>query len=227
MNLFEAASLQDLLRRSAYPGRGLAVGVDIDGFATAIYWVTGRSSASQNRRAFVEGTNVRVGPSEQEDGPSDPLRHYTCLMPVGNGVVVGNGSHVGSLAAAVVRGSSFSTELLLHDSEPDAPIFTPRVAGIVGAIEPGRVCVGSARRVELDGSTEHLVVAGIAAPGTGLAVMTYLSDGNDIHLDGVPQRVLLPRGGDLLDATWEGLDLRFAVLAVCWHQGGVTSRHRS
>jgi len=61
-----AASFHDFLERNAYPGRGLAVGLNDAGCATTLYWVTGRSAAARHRRTHVDGTDVVIGPMSEE-----------------------------------------------------------------------------------------------------------------------------------------------------------------
>lgn len=118
-----ASPFEEFFERNAYPGRGLAIGLDDAGRATALYWVTGRSTASRQRGAHIDGTDVVIGPASEDGAHPDPLRHYRALRTTALGVIVGNGSHVADIAEQVAHGTTFAAALASHDYEPD-PRFT-------------------------------------------------------------------------------------------------------
>ena len=111
----------------AYPGRGLVHLVDADGSVWWLYFITGRSPASRARRVAVSGSDLLIE-STDVDVADDPLRHYACLRPIDGGVVVGNGDHVEVLADRLRNGEPLGAIVDAIEPEPDAPIFTPRIA---------------------------------------------------------------------------------------------------
>jgi IMP cyclohydrolase len=219
-----AESFQDFLERNAYPGRGLAIGLDDADRATALYWVTGRSTASRQRRAHISGADVMIGPASEEDGAHlHPLLHYRALRTTALGVIVGNGSHVTDIAETVAQGEPFAAALAAHDSEPDPPIHTPRIAGMIET-QTGSVWVGCARRSDIGHGTEHLVMHARTPPGFALGLTTYASDGEQVEIDARPQWVRLPTDAPPMDVLWQLLDPRFLVLAISWTDGHLQIR---
>jgi IMP cyclohydrolase len=117
---------------SDYPGRGLVFAVDPEGVATWVYFITGRSQASKARRVRADPDGLVVEPTEQSAEP-DTLRHYACARLANDILVVGNGDHVDILAEALKRGVSLEHTLDLIEPEPDPPIWTPRIALVMGS----------------------------------------------------------------------------------------------
>src|ERR1700728_2021324 len=116
--------LEKALADSPYPGRGLLVGRTDYGLV-ALYWVTGRSEASRERRFVPRGTELHIeGTSGADD---DPLRHYQAAGIFGRHLVVGNGRHVGDMGLGLADDSATPPPQPL-DPEPDPPLFTPRIA---------------------------------------------------------------------------------------------------
>jgi IMP cyclohydrolase len=217
-----AKSFPDLLERNAYPGRGLAIGLDDSGRATALYWVTGRSTASRQRRAHIDGTDVMIVP-EEVGAHLHSLRHYRALRMTASGVIVGNGSHVSDIAEQISQGATFAAALADHDYEPDPPIHTPRIAGMIETLTDS-VWVGCARRSDFSHATEHLVLHARTPPGLAIALTTYASDGTNVEADAQPCWLRLPTDPSPNDALWQLLDPRFAVLAVSWTDGYIQIR---
>jgi len=217
-------SFQDFLERNAYPGRGLAIGLDDARRTTGLYWVTGRSTESRQRRGRMNGTDVVIGPASAEDGAdADPLRHYRALRTTTSAVMVGNGSHVDDIAERVTEGATFATALTAHDYEPDPPIHTPRIAGMIDT-QADSVWVGCARRSDISHGTEHLVMHARIPAGLALGLTTYASDGERVEIDARPRWLRLPTEGSPLEVLWQLLDPRFSVLAFSWTDGHVAIR---
>jgi IMP cyclohydrolase len=222
-----AGSLQDLLMPNAYPGRGLAIGLDGAGRATALYWATGRSTASRRRKARIDGPDVVIGPAAPADSARlHPLRHYRALRTTGSGVIVGNGSHVSDIAEQLVQGATFAAALAAHDYEPDPPIHTPRIVGMIDT-QTDSVWVGCARRSDISHETEHLIMHTRTQVGLALGLTTYASDGERVEIDAQPTPVRLPTEASPVDVLWQLLDPRFVVLAVSWTDGHIQIRDTS
>ncbi|MGO9872179.1 MAG: IMP cyclohydrolase [Acidimicrobiia bacterium] len=218
-----AQSFQEFFERNAYPGRGLAIGLDDAGRANALYWVTGRSTASRQRRAQINGTDVVIGAASEDGAHLDPLRHYRALWTTTSGVILGNGSHVTDIAEQIAHGTTFAAALAAHGYEPDPPLHTPRIAGMIET-QTGSVWVGCARRSGLSHGTEHLVMHARTPAGLALGLTTYKSDGEQVEIDARPQWVRLPTEASPIDVLWQLVDPRFAVLAVSWTNGDIQIR---
>jgi IMP cyclohydrolase len=204
--------LKQALSDSPYPGRGLLVGRTDYGLV-ALYWVTGRSEASRQRRFVPRGTELHI---ESTSGAhDDPLRHYEAAGIFGRYLVVGNGRHVGEIGAGLVDHSAAALIESL-DPEPDPPIFTPRIAAIVDLMADAAV-FGAAVHV-LDGSIDHQTLSTEEFPlGAGVLLTTYRGSVTEPSAWAVPTWVELdPSLEEQVATTWDALDDKLRVgLASC------------
>ena len=141
-----------------YVGRFVIVAPDF-----AAYRVSSRSFP--NRRIVDRDGVLTVGPTPDAPEHDNPYVSYNCVREGGDGVVVGNGSHVDPIAEKLDRGyparDALATALLALDYEKD-DYDTPRVAGVVGETS----YIGIVRR-------DALLVTSVAEP---TLVATYEED---------------------------------------------------
>ena len=108
------------------------------------YRVSSRSFP--NRQVVDRGGVLTVGPTADAEETDNPYVSYNCVRGAGDGVVLGNGSHVDPIAEKVDMGyparDALANALLALDFEKDA-YDTPRVAGVVTAED---AVVGIVRR---------------------------------------------------------------------------------
>jgi IMP cyclohydrolase len=208
-------SLVDVVGAAGYPGRGLVVGRDDDGVGFVAYWLTGRSTASRQRRLVVREREIVV---EDNSGAStDDLRHYTAAIRGGDWVVVGNGTQVSALADARRAGTDLQLALRDHSFEPDPPIRTPRIFATASTFATS-VVVGSARAVPgAENLVQHpsLYLAELP-PATGVTVKTYAGSAADVVADGVPEVVSCKGSWESVAGLWDLLDpaLRVGLFVV-------------
>lgn len=200
-----------------YPGRGLAIGRDVDGVPFFSYWLTGRSPASQARELVVHDREIIV--RDTSGGPLDDLRHYTAATRGDNWVIVGNGTQVAELTAAREHQPDLQLALRQLTYEPDPPIRTPRITATATLNGPDltEVVVGSARAY--DGApelTEHpSLYAAHIAPGTAVTTTTYNGTAADIITHGRPEVVAIPvTWSALTDQLWRSLHPELRVAAI-------------
>jgi len=116
-----------------YVGRFVVVGPD-----AAAYRVSSRSFP--NRRVVDRDGVLTVGPTPDAPETDNPYVSYNCVREGGDGVVVGNGSHVDPIAEKLDLGyparDALASALLALDFEKD-DYDTPRIAGVIGVDEPG------------------------------------------------------------------------------------------
>ena len=114
---------------SLYIGRFVVVGPGL-----GAYRVSSRSFP--NRRIVDRDGSLTVGPTPEAEETDHPYVSYNCLREAGDGVVLGNGSHVDPIAEKVDMGyparDALVLSLLALDFEKD-DYDTPRVAGVVTA----------------------------------------------------------------------------------------------
>ncbi|WP_372910462.1 IMP cyclohydrolase [Salinigranum sp.] len=122
-----------------YIGRFVVVGPGL-----GAYRVSSRSFP--NRHVVERDGTLTVGPTADAEATDNPYVSYNCLREAGDGVVLGNGSHVDPVAEKVEMGyparDALALSLLALDFEKD-DYDTPRVAGVVGA---ETAVVGTVRR---------------------------------------------------------------------------------
>ena len=213
-----ANSLLSICSERKYPGRGLVLGSDIRGVAFGLYWLTGRSHASQQRRIQLAESTVVV--QDLTDGPRDELRHYTAAVRNSRAVMLGNGTHVLDVWDDVEAGATFDEAHRKIDYEPDPPIFTPRITGLASLTPGGAhgfVTAGAASDPRWPGITQHRSLhIDAPAPGQGQLVTTYSGDLDTPRADGNPSAVNIESSWEsLVSDVWEVLDptLKVAVVA--------------
>lgn len=212
-----------------YPGRGLALGRDVDGVPFYTYWLTGRSPASQARELVVHDRELIV--RDTSGGPPDDLRHYTAAIRGDDWVIVGNGTQVSELIAAHEHeqqnlsrsASSFDLQLAVRriTYEPDPPIRTPRItasATITGAELTDAVVASACAQSTAPDRTEHpSLYAAQLPPATALTTTTYQGTAKDVVTNGRPATVAVPISWSAItDTVWAGLNpsLRVAMVTV-------------
>ncbi|TCC32497.1 IMP cyclohydrolase [Kribbella sindirgiensis] len=200
-----------------YPGRGLAIGRDVDGVPFFAYWLTGRSPASQARELVVHDREIIV--RDTSGGPLDDLRHYTAATRGDDWVIVGNGTQVAELTATREHQPDLQLALRQLTYEPDPPIRTPRITATATLNGPDltEVMIGSARANDAAPElTEHpsLYAARIAL-GTALTTTTYAGTAEHVITNGVPRTVAIPANwSSLTDEIWQSLQPALRVAAI-------------
>lgn len=179
------------LAGGGYRGRGLALGpAPGGGEAAIVYWITGRSGRSRNRRLAAAGDGtVQTEFIDARRGDDPALVLYPLLMSRGGTHVVSNGQQTRPILDALCAGQTLERALQPWRAEPDQ-LATPRIAGAVDAGAPDRCRIGVVRARRLDGRTvtERSVFAyeGLP-PGSGRCVTTYAGgDGEPAPFAGEP-----------------------------------------
>ncbi|MBI2972087.1 MAG: hypothetical protein HYY37_06715 [Candidatus Aenigmarchaeota archaeon] len=148
---------------AGYPGRGIFLGLTGTSPCFA-YFVTGRSTASMERRAVVDGSHVRIEPLQGRR--SDALRHYECIRTSSRSAFITNGSHIAAIARPFMNKVLLAEALRKAGHEKDG-LKTPRIAG---AILPGN-------RMYLGIVSSHPVVRKLETKtGSMSGIVTYNGD---------------------------------------------------
>lgn len=200
------------LGSSPYPGRGLIIGRSDEGLF-GIYFLTGRTAASRQRRLVASCTNLSV--ESTTSGQEDELRHYRAAGLFGRHLIVGNGRHVDELGgkAGDIPDARVLSSL---DPEPDAPIHTARIAAIID-LESQSLLVGAARRTP-HGSTDHIGVStDDVRLGTGILIATYVGPVAAPRTWAAPTWIDVESSLEAqASSTWDALDSELRVgLASC------------
>jgi IMP cyclohydrolase len=195
---------------SGYPGRGVGVRGGVSGAIEWLYFLTGRSENSRTRRFEVSGDRLEVTPDRPGTQP-DALRHYACAVPLraDEGIVVGNGDHVESIATQLSGGRSLEEAVDDLEPEPDPPIHTPRIAVVItgGRARGVRVC-----------AADHAVIRDVLEIpiGSNLVILTTYDGSVRAPVGSAPVLTLdVPVEVDAANFIWDRLDseLRVALAA--------------
>lgn len=212
--------LKNSLTENPYPGRGVLWCTTRDGTRLGAYFLTGRSPASQARTLRLAAGELVVAPSEARE--HDRLRHYVAARHGGARLVFGNGEQVSTVADRLASGQAPLAALDGLDYEPDPPLFTPRLT-VIADREGGEAWFGAARHSTGDRAATNRLTLHVSdlAPGEGVLMTTYRSDGPEITT-GDPfteVRVTADTQGELLDEVWSALPSGLRVAAAVFAPG--------
>jgi IMP cyclohydrolase len=200
----------EALRANVYPGRGMVIGRTPDGSKMVqVYWIMGRSENSRNRVFVQQGNVVRTAPFDASKVEDPSLIIYHCARVLDRVHIVTNGDQTDTIYDALMNGESFEAALHTRTFEPDAPNYTPRIAGICDPDSPHDYQLAILKTIgnDPDKPVRHVYSYETALPGVGHFIATYSGDGDPLpSFEGEPQMVELL---DDLDAT---LDLYWAAL---------------
>lgn len=200
--------LTELLQQNTYPGRSIVLGKHKDGKHMVIaYFIMGRSINSRNRIFVADGDGLRT----QAHDPaklSDPSLVIYAPVRVLNGVqIVTNGDQTDTIYDFMSQGKTFEEALRTRTFEPDPPIYTPRVSGI---IENGNYKLSILKSADGNPSSVRRYFFEYTDPiaGQGHFIHTYRCDGNPVpSFEGEPEQVEIDGTLDgFTDAIWESLN---------------------
>lgn len=233
INIFEDVT------SNAYPGRGIVIGQSGDGrHAVAAYFIMGRSVNSRNRVFVAEGENMRTQAHDPALLTDPSLVIYYPVRTFSGGMIVTNGDQTDTvynlLAAQPERPASelFIQALLTRTFEPDPPLFTPRISGIILPKEGGFDYWLSILKSTggNPAAAQRQFFSYEALPGLGHFIHTYKHDGDPVpSFEGEPKPVSL--GGDIdsfANELWESLNeenkVSLFVRYMDLENGGVETR---
>ncbi len=195
----KAVDLTQDLRSNSYPGRGIVIGKSQDGScAVTAYFIMGRSVNSRNRVFEREGENLRTKAFDPALLSDPSLVIYFPVRMFEGGMIVTNGDQTDTIYDFLQAGKTFEEALRTRTFEPDPPIFTPRISGI---LEYGKE--DFSYKLSILKSThgdEHYAQRQFfeyaAKPGLGHFIHTYQGDGDPVpSFEGEPTPVTL--SGDI------------------------------
>lgn len=187
------------LARNPYPGRGIVIGMDESGEnMVQIYWIMGRSPNSRNRVFEAQLGLLRTSAADPAKVSDPSLIIYNAMRELGAHYIVSNGDQTDTIAQELVAGSEFRQALFTRSYEPDAPNYTPRIAGIVAlrySVPVGELSIIK-RSPFGEGCDRAFFRYEQFAPGAGRCITTYMGDGDPLpSFEGEPYLVPIP-GGD-------------------------------
>ena len=203
-----------------YPGRGLVVGRLSTGEWAQAYWIMGRSANSRNRRFVVDGGGTLRTDARDPSLVEDPsLIIYEAMLELPDVYIVSNGDHTRTIQDSISQGGGLEDALSTREREPDAPNYTPRIAGLLDLRDGVGVALSILRANASNPDETDRVTWRLPAPpaGLGYAITTYRSDGDPLpSYAGDPLWLPLAGSADAVaDMYWDGLDVQNRIaLAV-------------
>ncbi|MDP3448859.1 MAG: IMP cyclohydrolase [Eubacteriales bacterium] len=198
-------SISSVLSGNTYPGRGIITG-SLGGQAVIAYFLTGRSENSRNR-VFREAEDALLIVPFDEAKVSDPkLIFYTPVRVCHDTIVVTNGDHTETVCESLLAGHSFQYAMSARCYEPDAPNYTPRIAGLL--LSTGRYTLGIVKKTKDAPDCRRKYWSYDPKEGTAHLIHTYQSDGDPLPpFSGEPRELSISgTAQELADEIWRALD---------------------
>ena len=206
---------QTYLSNNTYPGRGLLIGLHSDGMnAVVAYFIMGRSENSRNRIFVKDGSGLRTIPFDAAKLVDPSLVIYSPVRVLGNQVILTNGDQTDTIFEHIREGKTFADALRTRTFEPDEPLYTPRISGILTKKPRSTFSYQLSILKSSEGAQkvcrrffyeyEEPVV------GEGHLIHTYLRDGNPVvpSFEGEPVRIAISGSIDTYTRTlWNALDV--------------------
>ena len=205
-------SLEQELKGSTYPGRGIVIGKTPDGTkAVSAYFIMGRSENSRNRVFVEDGEGIRTQAFDPAKLQDPSLIIYAPVRILGNKTIVTNGDQTDTIYQGMDKQLTFEQSLRSREFEPDGPNYTPRISGIMH-IENGKfnyaMSILKSNHGDPASCCRYTFAYENPLAGEGHFIHTYKSDGNPLpSFEGEPK---LAGMMDEIDAftklLWESLN---------------------
>lgn len=205
------------LKSNTYPGRGIVIGQSGDGrHAVAAYFIMGRSVNSRNRIFVTEGENMRTQAHDPALLTDPSLVIYYPVRTYNGGLIVTNGDQTDTISDFIAAhpgcpvSGAFQQALLTRTFEPDPPLYTPRVSGIISYENSGfSYWLSILKSADGDpAAAQRQFFRYEPLPGLGHFIHTYKCDGNPVpSFEGEPKPVFME--GDIdsfIAGLWESLN---------------------
>ena len=222
MNVYKTDIIGDLLKKNAYPGRGIVIGKSADGkCAVFAYFIMGRSENSRNRVFNVKNNAVYTEPFDFSRVSDPSLIIYSAIRKIDNKIIVTNGDQTDTIYDFIENGSDMRSALRTREFEPDAPNLTPRISGVL-TFDKGDFAyeMSILKSADPEGmGCNRFFYEYVPMNGLGHFIHTYVTDGNPLPtFTGEPERVVIPADIDELTTDiWENLNEENKIsLYVCY-----------
>ena len=209
-------NLPEYLKNTEYPGRGIMIGQSPNGENIVLaYFIMGRSENSKNRvfENIPGGIKTKAYDASKLTDPS--LVIYTPVKKYKNNIIITNGDQTNTVYEFLAAGSSFENALRTRTFEPDPPILTPRISGLVTILNGTfayRLSIlksgGNEKRAE-----RYFFEYETPEPGCGHLIHTYKNNaGVPPVFEGEPVKIGIPGNmEEFSNIIWENLNGDFKV----------------
>ncbi|MBD5500900.1 MAG: inosine monophosphate cyclohydrolase [Lachnospiraceae bacterium] len=205
-------SLEEELKKNAYPGRGIVIGKSANGkYAVTAYFIMGRSSNSRNRIFVEEGKGIRTQAFDIAKLEDPSLVIYAPVRVLGNKTIVTNGDQTDTIYEGLDKQLTFEKALRSREFEPDGPNYTPRISGILSIEDKDfhyAMSILKSNNGNPKGCNRYTFTYENPTAGEGHFIHTYMHDGNPLpSFEGEPKQVAIDDDMDTFtDMIWESLN---------------------
>ncbi|MDR1299780.1 MAG: IMP cyclohydrolase [Oscillospiraceae bacterium] len=200
------------LRGNKYPGRGIVIGRGAGGCDVIVYFIMGRSGNSRNRvfAKTIDGIRTQARDPALLGDPS--LVIYSAVRRMDDGkILVTNGDQTDTVSDALSSGGTFRDALMGREYEPDPPICTPRISGLL--MPDGSYALSilkSAHGGDQSCVLRHFYEYSAPIAGLGHLIHTYAHDGDpppSFFGEPLPVSIDLENGLEpFAQGIWDALD---------------------
>lgn len=207
----KAMDITQNLSGNSYPGRGIVIGKSEDGkFAVTAYFIMGRSVNSRNRVFEAVGDGLRTKAFDPAKLSDPSLVIYFPVRVLENRVIVTNGDQTDTIYEYLQKGGTFEEALRTRTFEPDPPLYTPRISGLL-TFEKGDFTYQLSILKSTGGDpsgVQRFFFDYQPLPGLGHFLHTYKCDGDPVpSFEGEPTPVAISGDiGQFTNALWENLN---------------------
>ena len=203
--------LLEILRGNPYPGRGIVLGLNGCGRSSVLlYFIMGRSVNSRNRVFEKTGDGICTKAFDPAKLTDPSLVIYHPVREWSGRTIVTNGIQTDAILQGLQDGGCLRDALSQWEFEPDPPIYTPRISGL---IEPGgSYSLSIIKTADGDPACccRYFFEYSDPLPGTGRFISTYISDGDPPpSFIGEPLTISITAENGVEDfarSVWESLD---------------------